>query len=342
MRDLQQMVLEINQRAAVHRIGTVQTLRRSFANSRRQPEKRFLNEGDGSTYAFHTGGRHELQFNVGLDQHFFPSGVRYGVAFSFETSMSHRTIEDLLPKAALFNDFMRMNQEHYNDLGMWSKSRRNGFSAISRPHIIGSHLAKIGTFVFLGKTIAQSDLDLDDVLTTLDRLFQVWHFIETASRRSTSPMAPSDPWGVRPGWRSPVLQRLCTSRELSLDVTFRHFILQKKMYDILIQEFGYENVGQEHYAPGGGIIDLIALTPHGRMIFEIKTAHTARQCVREALGQIMDYGYWNGADGLHSLVIVGEPASDEEVDQYLVLLSSSLPAPVFYRSLPLDQSISEA
>ncbi|MGH2403364.1 MAG: hypothetical protein ACRDGN_02765, partial [bacterium] len=58
-------------------------------------------------YAFHVGGRTELQFNIGEEERDGQAVVRHGVAFSLELSQSLPSIEPLLPKIARFNDYVR-------------------------------------------------------------------------------------------------------------------------------------------------------------------------------------------------------------------------------------------
>ena len=51
-------------------------------------------------------------------------------------------------------------------------------------------------------------------------------------------------------------------------------------------------MGEEIFNGVGGSIDIVLKRPDGFWFYEIKTAKTARACIREALGQLLEYSYW--------------------------------------------------
>jgi hypothetical protein len=87
-------------------------------------------ENDDYAYAFHDGGRKELQFNIGNEEGFF----RYGIAFSLQPSQSlPDPVAILKPRIERFNRFVRENQTYFPGCLMWywqngsrSKDMRNG------------------------------------------------------------------------------------------------------------------------------------------------------------------------------------------------------------------------
>src|SRR5690348_8660419 len=83
--DLQQIMAELNSRARAHPIGMLQELRARLRGlSRKAGHDIFSLQTTKDDYAFHHGGRSELQFNIG--EIGAPRGFRFGVAFSFEPS----------------------------------------------------------------------------------------------------------------------------------------------------------------------------------------------------------------------------------------------------------------
>jgi hypothetical protein len=72
-----------------------------------------------SRWAFHHGGRSELQFNIGLETISQLNQLRHGVAFSFELSQALPDIDVLIPKVRLFNDYLLLYPELYADMRMW-------------------------------------------------------------------------------------------------------------------------------------------------------------------------------------------------------------------------------
>ena len=110
---------ELNSRANAHSIGELQTIRKELKGlSRRAGLDIFSRQTVDPRWAFHHGGRKELQFNIGTED---VSGweLRHGVAFSFETSQTLPSIDVLKPKVRLFNDYLGRYPELYTDMRMW-------------------------------------------------------------------------------------------------------------------------------------------------------------------------------------------------------------------------------
>ncbi|MGC1784471.1 MAG: hypothetical protein WA708_18245 [Acidobacteriaceae bacterium] len=69
--------------------------------------------------------------------------------------------------------------------------------------------------------------------------------------------------------------------------------------------------------------------------FEIKTGLSAQSCIREALGQLLEYSYWPGAEKATRLVIVGEPPFDKKAKAYLETLRKQFSLPLEYRQFDM-------
>ncbi len=85
--DLAAIAAELNAKAERHPIGQLQEIRKKLKELDRRPGKgSFRLEGASKTvfpdWAFHYGGRTELQFNIGKDGR-HDGMLRHGVAFSF-------------------------------------------------------------------------------------------------------------------------------------------------------------------------------------------------------------------------------------------------------------------
>lgn len=70
--------------------------------------------------------------------------------------------------------------------------------------------------------------------------------------------------------------------------------------------------------------------------YEVKTAGSVRGCLREAIGQLLEYALWPGATRPSRLIVVGEPAPDADANAYLGALNAAFPLPISYRQLALD------
>lgn len=89
--------------------------------------------------------------------------------------------------------------------------------------------------------------------------------------------------------------------------------------------------------PEQSYVDMRAVLPdHSQHFFEIKTA-TPLRCIREALGQIMEYSYFPTADKASRLIVVGEDLPNEETQSYLEHIRERFSIPIYYRSLDIEQ-----
>ena len=88
------------------------------------------------------------------------------------------------------------------------------------------------------------------------------------------------------------------------------------------------------YSDGAdGRVDLIAQRGVDLEFYEIKTAPSARLCIRQALGQLMEYGFWPGAARPAKLFVVGEPPLDGKAEDYLQSLREEFKIPIYYRQV---------
>jgi hypothetical protein len=327
--------------AAEYAIAGLQALRARNRGLQRIGRSIFGNRQLADDWAFHRGGRDELQFNVGLD--FFPDGARAfrtGVAFSFEPSRSLPSIDVLVPKVARFNAYLRENPEAFADLAMWhwqDDVRSQDYA----PGPIPEKLIRHGTFVFLGDRFPILAVDPHASLRTLDRLLPLYEWVERSdvvAVRAREPGAPIedrldtlrlDGGRVIDGGR----WIKATSRARTLDIFLRHWEIQRRLKDQLSAE-GASNVILE--APiGERAIDAVAHHGTELWFYEVKTAPTVRGCLREAIGQLLEYSLWPGATRPHRLVVVGEPALDPHAQTYIDALNESFPIPISYRQLAL-------
>ena len=331
MLQLQDIATEVNRLAAGRPIGDMQAFRTTNRGLKRQNSKVFGSVRNDD-WTFHLGGRDELQFNLGFESDHDKGRLRYGVAFSLETSRSLPDIAPLLKKLALFNDYLRQNPEEFADLWMWEYAPERG--PVHRPRPIESSFGRTGVFVFLGGAGDAGAPDYQAILDTLDRLMPLYRFVEGAS--SLAPASGSAPPPLRPGCPARPVCATASLAERLLNINLRHNALQTQLHKELVSEYGYEHVGVEQPAPGdGGRIDVLVEDGPLRIIFEIKIAMSARGCIREAVGQLLDYGCWPGIEKTDRLVVVGEPSLTPAENAYLAALNLNFPRPIEYRSVAL-------
>ena len=119
------------------------------------------------------------------------------------------------------------------------------------------------------------------------------------------------------------------------DVTHIHYQMQVSLYTSLVAAHGPSKVSCEETTSSGRPADIIVSLPNGYELFEIKTALAPRDCVREALGQLLEYAYWPGSPNFNALWIVGPTPIDSETQEHLDGLKERFGMPVAYRHQPV-------
>ncbi len=331
---IKQLAAELNQRASTNRIGELQKIRVEMKGLHHTSSRTIFSAATTfDDWAFHHGGRSELQFNIGIESFDGAEYVRHGVAFSLETSRSLPDIEVLVPKIRLFNEFVQRNEEAFSGFQMWH-FRGNSRSTNRAPAPVSADLIEPGVFIFLGALQPSEAPDCDLILTDFDRLLPLYQFVESGGSFAAYRDSPQ-PFHFRSGHNTRKYSSTANRVESKLSVSLRHNALQQALFDELCKEYGAENVGTEIGNGSGGRIDAVAKSKDGHIFFEIKVGHSLQACIREAIGQLLEYSYWPGSERAVSLVIVGEVALDDQCRAYLASLSNDLLIPVTYRRVSL-------
>jgi len=114
-------------------------------------------------------------------------------------------------------------------------------------------------------------------------------------------------------------------------IVLRHNAVQTALYDMLVETFGRENVWTEHATGTGGFADAVARRADGRCeLYEIKIAATAAEVVRQAMGQLLEYGFRIGGLEPARLIVVGEADLDAHTSHFLARLRSEFKLEVDY------------
>ena len=334
--DLPAFAKVLDSKAQFYGIGTLQQLRSELHGRRRAGRNIFTPHTTTANYAFHNGGRSELQFNIGTDG---TDGtmLRYGVAFSFETSRSLPTIDPLIPKVRLFNDFLQLYPDLYADMRIWHW-RDDSRSSESLPGPIPYELVSKGVFVFLGHLSSVQELDCDRILAEMDRLLPLYEYVESKGRRQRLSKPDKEQFVFRPGCTSKAAATKASYAQQELDVNLRHNLLQLDLYRRLVKKHGADNVGTELPTSIGTSVDLVVRQPNGYWFYEIKTSVSPRACIKEAVGQLLEYAFWPGSQEAHRLIVVGETAAGADVQEYCRRLNERFSLPIQYQQIVLEGS----
>jgi hypothetical protein len=329
--DIPAIASKLNDLAVKHLIGQLQGIRKQIKNLERRPGgKIFTTKTIFPDWAFHHGGRTELQFNIGYADRERGDDLRHGVAFSFELNQTLQSIDVLVPQVKFFNDFMALNAAEYRDMRMWHHDPDR--SEDRPPGPVPPTLVRDGVFVFLGSRQPASKIDYEKILDDFDRLLPLYRYVETRGASAAVPLTKTA-FRFQPGFSEKVPAAKATLSERELDLDLRHNRLQAVLYERLAVEHGKDNVRTEQPSGAGTLIDVVVRVGKGYWFYEIKTALTPRACLREAVGQLLEYGFWPGAQEPARLIVVGETAIDPEAQEYLDRIRGRFSLPIEYEAV---------
>jgi hypothetical protein len=101
-----------------------------------------------------------------------------------------------------------------------------------------------------------------------------------------------------------------------IEITYLHKKIRDKLKQYLIDLYGH-CVDSETPTGAGTQIDLVRDENARYIFYEIKTYNSLRLCIREALGQLLEYTHWPSADNADELIIVSHNRITADAAQYL-------------------------
>jgi len=325
--DISDIAHQINQESRNYNVGDLQSFRSRLHAKNSRSHKigspaTIFTEGE---YAFHDGGRTELQYNIGFENRGDRRFLRYGIAFSFETSRSLPSVEPLVPKVLRFNDYVREHKADFLDFYMWHWS--SGGPSIDR-HVgeIDPILVERGCFVFIGRRVPESRIDIPEILSELDRLYPLYVYVESGDHMPDS----SKDYEFKPGCTVKPLRTTATHIEKQLDVNLRHNALHLAVFETLQSEYPDQRIGTEYKVAQGAQVDVAVELTNGYWFYEIKVAPTVRAAVREAIGQVLEYSHWPNDYRADKLIIVGEAQPTKTEMSYMKMLRDQYQLPIFF------------
>lgn len=328
---------QLNALALGRSIGSLQDLRKQLKGaSRTAGSKIFSSQTMFDNYAFHHGGRSELQFNIGFERVNEFDTLRYGVGFSLEPSRSLPTIEPLVPKILRFNEFLRTYPEEYSDMRMWNWTNHVR-SADQVPGSIAPELVRPHSFIFLGDSRRiGTGIDFGIILDCFDRLLPLYEYVEGGGGTFPKQVPQARSLQFRPGCSLKPSLTTGESRLAFRTIELRHNDIQQKLYDELVEEHGPERVGAEISNGSGTRIDLVVKEPKGYAFYEIKIALSARSAIRQAIAQLLEYSLWPGTEPADKLIVVSEERLDAASSAFLKRLRREFRLPIEYRRVRLN------
>jgi hypothetical protein len=117
-----------------------------------------------------------------------------------------------------------------------------------------------------------------------------------------------------------------------------HLTVSLLLYQYLSNDVGAENISREYPTPIGTMIDMVKHNGDGLTYYKIKTCPSIKDCIREALGQLIEYSYWPGGQTAYELVIVTPHPATSAVITYMNKLRTTLNLPIWYQQFDLFQN----
>ena len=159
-----EIAYKLNDLSSRYKIGELQEIRKEIKNLKRKAGSSIFHDDSISEegWAFHYGGRKELQFNIGFEN----EGLRFGLAFSLEPSQSLPDISILFPKIYKLNCLIREEPEKFSSYLMWhwQKGKRSEIKEVReiKPELVNSQ-----TFIFFGRIVTESQIDLNEIFNNI-------------------------------------------------------------------------------------------------------------------------------------------------------------------------------
>lgn len=336
---LDELVARVNELSAGRSFGALQNLRKEIKGlSKRPTSVPFPARPNHEAWVFHVGGRQELQFNIGRDED--AEGrkcLRHGVAFSLEPGQDLPKPEvTLAPAIGHFNDWIREHSGQLSGIRMWNWNGRTRGPARGVGPVPASDVRR-GRFLFAGwlTPLVATERDIGVMLDHFDQLMALYEYVLRSSVDDDDrEVETSDP-GVTPPMSKGKHRTLVRRAPSVVEVELRHRLIQEALYKEMVARHGRSAVQHEFKVPTGRV-DLRVREPGDRIVyFEVKTASSARACVRQALGQLLEYALWPGCEKVDELVVASDRPLSHDAAEWLREMQQQVGIPLRYFQIEL-------
>ena len=183
MNSITEVVEAIDRESCSYAIGNLQGIRKRLRSLGCQAGSdifQFHRQRDQDrNYAFHWGGRKELQFNIRFIEKHDGNYIEYGLAFSLEYMWDIDIVNELRPRIQRFNEFIgRCNGDFSGYYVSVSKPDESVEVKPPRDLIIPDEWIEEGNFIsFFNMLKVTADLEgINTVLTEFDSLLPLYEY----------------------------------------------------------------------------------------------------------------------------------------------------------------------
>lgn len=329
------LILEINKKAKDYNIGQLQKIRSELRGGMNISNHNLFSKSNIKTnWAHHHGGSQELQFNIAYEDN--ETRLRFGLALSLQTTQSLLDVTEMYPHVLALNDYIVNEPFDFSKyvLYRWKSKIRTYLPAVT---MIPDDWVSNGNFIFLGKVVPIEDINVNQILSTFDELLEIYINVqEIANPENTKEkniVKNNSVFKLKNG-KKPQSDYSRTTTTKQIDVTVRHNLIQEIYAQNWKSLLGDDKVTIENPI-GYKSIDIVIDKGDHYEFTEIKTAGTAKECIRQAFGQLLEYGFFFEVDKPVKLVVVGEKRISKETSNYLHKLNKKLLIPISYRDVTI-------
>lgn len=122
------------------------------------------------------------------------------------------------------------------------------------------------------------------------------------------------------------------------EIEFLHNKMIENSMTQLKKKFGNKNVSLDVDTGYGTEIDICVKLKTGYILYEFKTANLIKKCIREALGQIIEYAYYPKPNRINKLIIVSHNNTNKNIILYLKTLREQFKMPIFYQKYNIESN----
>ena len=114
MTSIKSIALKLNDLASNYEIGKFQECRKHLKNlTKPNTYKIFSGHTIKDNYTYHSGGRGEIQYNIGYDKRKGEDIFRYGLAFALQRSQwHHNVVDELKPTTQYENVYVELSHNY--------------------------------------------------------------------------------------------------------------------------------------------------------------------------------------------------------------------------------------
>ncbi|MFX0200218.1 MAG: hypothetical protein ACFFCW_29210 [Candidatus Hodarchaeota archaeon] len=145
----------------------------------------------------------------------------------------------------------------------------------------------------------------------------------------------------KPGYSEGKESKTVSYGQRESEIDLFHNRMQGAIHKQLEKSYGRENVGKNIDTGFGSFIDLVVKDKDSFVFYELKTSNSIKNCIREALPQLMEYAFWPNQNRAKKLIIVSQNPITKRAQEYLSKLRKEFSLPIFYQRYNSESRVLE-